>query len=113
MIDDGQVFVAKGDEPLREVPLTGFAPQPPDVTGPAARYPSLYPFLDRLHGALTEGASDPLLPTFAQGLRVQRVLDAVPCVRAKRPAHKGAPRTEGRRSPRRICVLTPHTPHSS
>lgn len=77
MVDDSRVFLSEGDEPLAEVELQPLLPEPPELPGAAARYPFLYPCLDRIHQVIAGGAPDPLLPTFADGLRVQRLLDAV------------------------------------
>lgn len=77
MVDDGHVLLARGDEALRASDLPALSPAPPQLPGSAARYPFLYPFVDRLHRMLTEGAEDPLMPTFADGLAVQGILDAV------------------------------------
>lgn len=77
MVDDARVFLSQGDESLAEVDLQPLSPDLPELSGAAARYPFLYPCLDRIHQMIAGGAPDPLLPTFADGLRVQRVLDGV------------------------------------
>lgn len=89
LLDDERLFLAQGDDPLHEVPLPGLSPQPPAMAGPAARYPSLYPFLDRLYGVLSAGGGRPaasrLRPGTADPARPRR------CARGggQRPAHQG------------------------
>lgn len=78
MTDDLKVELGYGDEPLTEVELPASRPVPQMIPETARFfYPPFMQYLDNLYRAIMHDDQAVMLPTFEDGLRVQKVLDAV------------------------------------
>lgn len=78
MTDDLKVELGIGDESLTEIELPS-APTVPDSIPESARffYPAFMQYLDNLYRSIVHNDQTVMLPSFEDGLRVQKVLDAV------------------------------------
>lgn len=78
VFDDKKVEAGFGGDPLTKLSLSPESEAPDQATDIVKRYyASFKPMVDHLYEAMGNGQISPLLPTFEDGLRVQRVLDAI------------------------------------
>lgn len=78
MVDDNQVSISLGNEPLQEVELVLELFAPSEMSAIAARYYNgFHRALDALHETLLTGNKHPYLADFENGHSTQKVLDAV------------------------------------
>jgi predicted dehydrogenase len=78
MLDDNQVFVSAGDNPLEKVQLLPDLSAPTNMPAvPARYYNGFHRALDALYETINTGNKHPYLADFQNGHETQKVLDAI------------------------------------
>jgi len=78
MLDDKEVFLSEGDEPLEKEELLKDLNAPESMPAVAARYYNAFNrMLDALYESLDRGQKHPYLADFDSGKNTQQVLDAI------------------------------------